>query len=182
MDDEKIISLYWSRDESAVTATSEKYSRYCHSVAFAILRADGEAEECVNDTLFKAWNAIPPTRPTRLRAFLGKITRNLALNRYSERHAEKRSGEVELCADELYECLPSADAPIDEALALTEAINSFLASLPRRTRTVFVQRYWYCLTVKEIAEAHLMRESAVKVTLMRARDALKKHLIKELFI
>ena len=183
MDDDRIIALYWSRDEGAIAATGEKYGRYCHAVAYNILRSDGDAEECVSDTYVKAWEAIPPTRPTRLKAFLARITRNLALNRCERSRAEKRGGESELCLDEFLECLPSPDTPIDESLALKEAINAFLAKLPKRTRTVFVMRYWYFASVKEIARAHLMRESTVKVTLMRARDALREHLIKEeLFI
>ena len=179
MDDEKIISLYFLRDESAISATDEKYGSYCRVIANNVLRDESESEECVNESYLKTWQTVPPTKPTSLKAYLGRITRNLALDRYRRDSAKKRSGEVSLCADELYECLPSEDAKIADSLALADAINRFLASLPARSRVLFVQRYWYCMTTKEIARANLMRESAVKVSIMRARDAFRLFLIKE---
>ena len=179
MDDAKIISLYFSRDESAISATDEKYGSYCKAVADNILRDEPESEECVNESYLKTWQTVPPTKPTSLKAYLGRITRNLALDRYRRDRAKKRSGEAELSADELYECLPTEDAEIADSLALTDAINRYLASLPARSRVLFVQRYWYCMTTKEIARANLMRESAVKVSIMRARDAFRQFLIKE---
>ena len=179
MDDAKIISLYFLRDESAISATDEKYGAYCRTVAGSILRDGPEAEECVSDSYYKTWQTVPPTRPTSLKAYLGRITRNLALDRYRRDRAKKRSGEAELSADELYECLPAEGAEISDSLALADAINRFLASLPQRSRVLFVQRYWYCMTIKEIARANLMRESAVKVSIMRSRDAFREFLIKE---
>lgn len=179
MDDAKIISLYFSRDESAITETDKKYGRYCRAVAENILRDEPDAEECVSDTYLRTWQTVPPTRPTSLKAYLGRIARNLALDRYRKSRAKKRSGEAMLSADELYECAPSTDAPIDDSLSLADAINRFLASLPQKSRVPFVQRYFYCMTTAEIAKANLMRESAVKVGLMRVRDAFKQFLIRE---
>lgn len=179
MHDEAIIELYFARNEAAISATDEKYGRLCHTVALNVLRSEGDADECVNDAYHKAWMTIPPTHPKNLKAFIARITRNTAIDRYRERCAEKRAAETELCLDEFIECLPSESAQIDESLALTEAINAFLAALPKRTRTVFVMRYWYLSEISEIAKAHGMRESAVKVSLMRTRNALRDHLIKE---
>ena len=179
MDDAKIISLYFSRDESAIAATDEKYGRYCRTVAYNILSDEPDSEECVSDTYLRVWQTVPPTRPTSLKAYLGRITRNLALDRYRKDRAKKRRAELELCSDELYECIPSKDSEIDSSLALADAINRYLASLPERNRVLFVQRYWYCMTTKEIARANLMRESAVKVAIMRTRNAFRGFLIRE---
>ena len=107
MNDQEIIALYWAKQERAISATAEKYGSYCHTIAYNILYDHFEAEECVNDTYLGAWNSIPPQRPNRLAAFLGKITRNLALNRYKRNHAAKRGrGQVEIALSELENCIP----------------------------------------------------------------------------
>ena len=107
MNDQEIIALYWAKEERAISATAEKYGSYCHTIAYNILYDRFEAEECVNDTYLGAWNSIPPQRPNRLAAFLGKITRNLALNRYKRNHAAKRGGgQVEIALSELENCIP----------------------------------------------------------------------------
>ena len=108
MRDHEIIELYWARNESAIAATAEKYGNYCHTIAYNILRNKEDAEECSNDTYLGAWNSIPPQRPNRLSIYLGKITRNLALNRYKRYTAEKRGhGQVVLALSELEACVPS---------------------------------------------------------------------------
>ena len=108
MDDNKIIGLFWQRAEAAIDEVSRKYAGYCHSIAYRILYSDEDADECVNDTWLRAWNAIPPARPNRLSTFLGKITRNLSLNRYEKMNAEKRGGGVvEIAISELEDCIPS---------------------------------------------------------------------------
>ncbi|MBQ8345846.1 MAG: sigma-70 family RNA polymerase sigma factor [Clostridia bacterium] len=178
MDDKRIVSLFWDRSESAISETQRKYGAYCHTVAYRILESHEDSEECVNDTFLKAWNAIPPHKPEKLSAFLGKITRNLALDRYEKKWAQKRGGQVELALEELAECLPSPDstAPMSEELILKEAINAFLASLPQTTRIIFMRRYWYLCSVREIAESFSMTESNVKVLLMRTRNKMKIYL------
>ena len=181
MDDQKIVDLYLQRCESAIGETQKKYGKYCHHIAYSILYSNEDAEECVNDTYLRAWNSIPPAKPRRLSTFLGKITRNLALDRYDRSTAQKRGGQTPLALDELSECIPDADSTADpaDAIVLGDAINSFLASLPTHTRQIFLQRYWYLCSIRTIARNFDMSESAVKVALMRARNQFKEHLEKE---
>ena len=182
MQDEKIISLYWERSQEAIAATSEKYGRYCHTVAWNILYDEQDSEECVNDTWLRAWNAMPPQRPTFLKAFLGKITRNLALNRYEAHRAARRgSGETALCLDEL-EGIVSGKEDTEEAvdrMALGAALNRFLEGLRPEERRIFLQRYWYMCPVREIAERAGCGESRIKMQLLRLRARLKEELEKE---
>ena len=182
VEDKQIIDLYWARAETAISETAKKYGRYCHSIAFNILHNHEDSQECVNDVYLKAWKAMPPQRPNRLSVFLGKITRNLSLNRYKKQTAEKRGcGQVPLVLDELQECIPAADSTeqaIDD-LALAEALNQFLASLPPETRKIFMRRYWYISSIQEIAEDFHMGESKVKMLLLRTRNKLKLFLEKE---
>ena len=180
MEDGKIVELYWAREESALAETDKKYGKYCKSIARAILYSDGDAEECFNDTLLKAWDAMPPSRPTFLKAFLGKITRHLALDRYDYDRAQKRNSAATVVMDEIGSALPETEgeSPAD-ALALKEAINSFLAALPSRTRIVFMRRYWYFCSVREIADGMGMSEGSVKIMLFRARERFKSHLEKK---
>ena len=182
MDDKLIIDLYWARSESAVSKTAEKYGNYCFSIAVNILQNQADAEECVNDTYLKAWEAIPPQRPGILGSFLGKITRNLALNKYQEQRTKKRGGgEVSLLLSELEDCIPSLSTVESEhdSNIVVEAINSCLISMNSESRNVFVRRYWYADPVKAIAARFQMSESKVKSMLFRARKTLKAHLEKE---
>lgn len=182
MDDTKIIKLYMERSEQAILETSQKYGRYCHFIAFNILQNDNDAEECVNDTYLRTWNAIPPKQPNRLQTFLGKITRNLALNRYEKQSAQKRGGgKVSTILDELDECISSeacAETFVDE-LAIKDILDSFLSKLPAETRKIFVRRYWYMDSIKDIAKAYGLTESKVTVILFRARAKLKEGFEKE---
>lgn len=182
MDDEAIIDLYWDRDEKAIRETHNKFGRYCHSIAYNILQNRQDAEECVNDTWLRVWDAIPPQRPGRFLAFVGKITRNLALNRLEAYGAQKRgSGQNELIFDELAEVLPAPghEARIVEEIVLTKVLNGFLAKLTPETRIIFMRRYWYLSTVREIARDLGVGESKVKMTLLRTRNALKQELEEE---
>lgn len=182
MDDNQIMELYWSRSEDAIAATSEKYGRYCHAIADHILGSREDSEECVNDAYLRLWNAIPPRRPEHLGAFLGAITRNLALDRYRSAGAEKRgAGQTAAVLEELERCAPAGgrSGRLDDALALTDALNRFLASLPPQTRRIFMGRYWYFHTIREIAAAYGLSEGKVKMTLLRTRRKLKAHLEKE---
>lgn len=182
MDDSKIIGLYWARSEQAISETAKKYGRYCHAIAYSILRNDADSEECVNDTYLRAWDAIPPQRPNKLQAFLGKITRNLSLNKWEKLLAEKRGGEqAALILDELSECIPdNGDAAHTvENMVIRDALDRFLDELPAETRKMFVRRYFYMSSVKEIANAYGFSESKVTVTLFRTRKKLKSALEKE---
>lgn len=182
MNDKQIVDLYWERSESALSETANKYGRYCHYIAFNILHNNEDSVECVNDTYLRAWNSMPPHRPNMLSTFLGKITRNLSLNRYEQYTAEKRGfGQTALVLDELENCIPAtADVEqiIDET-ALVEALNRFLASLPKETQKVFMRRYWYLSPIKEIADEYGISESKVKMMLLRSRNNLKMLLEKE---
>lgn len=182
MDDSKIVELYWNRREDAITETDAKYGRYCNSIAYRILYNSRDAEECVNDTYMRAWYAIPPHRPARLSVFLGKITRNLSLNRYKEKHTEKRGGgQIEIVLDELQEvvCARSDMENFVDETVLTEALNVFLSGLPQANRVIFVKRYWYMYPIKAIAKDMSMKESYVTTLLFRMRKELKLHLEKE---
>lgn len=181
MEDQKIVELYWERSEAAILETQKKYGRYCHYIAYNILYSDRDAEECVNDTYIKAWTAMPPHRPERLSAFLGKITRNTALDRYERNRAKKRDAEVALILDEMGQCIPDAKTggSMADELALKEAINGFLRSLPLQTRMLFVRRYWYMSPVKELSREFGLTVSNVKVTLLRTRNKFKAYLEQE---
>ena len=182
MDDHQIMKLYWERSEQAISETARKYGRYCHFIAYHILRNDSDSEECVNDTYLRAWNSIPPKRPNRLQTFLGKITRNLALNRYEKMSAQKRGGgQIPVILDELGECISSEiyTESIADELTVKDALNTFLGGLHTEARKIFVRRYWYMDSVKEIAKAYGLTESKVTVTLFRTREKLKKLLEKE---
>ena len=179
MEDEKIIALYWERNENAVRETNAKYGRYCYTVAYNILHSHEDSEECVNDTWNSAWNIIPPEKPTRLQSFLARITRNIAIDRYRYDHAQKRSSEVEIAIDEYWECIPNQDASIDDEVVLKRAINGFLSSLDKNTRIIFMRRYWYSMSVKDIADSMRLSESHVSVILHRTRSKFKMYLTKE---
>ena len=182
MDDRQIIALYNERSEAALSETAKKYGRYCRSIAYNILSNEEDCEECVNDTWLKAWEAIPPQCPDSLPAFLGRITRNLALNRYKHNTREKRGGgQTPLVLEELADCIPggsNAETAAEEAL-LVDVLNRFLEGLPVQKRKIFLRRYWYMSSVKEIAADFGLSESNVKMTLLRTRSKLKQTLEKE---
>ena len=182
MDDKQILDLYWERSEVAISETSKKYGKYCRYIAFNILHNDEDSEECVNDTYLRAWNSIPPNRPSVLKTFLGKITRNLSLDRYELLNAKKRNGgQMPLVFDEIQECIPSLDSTenIVEEIALTDILNRFLSSLSLEQRKIFMRRYWYLSPIKEITTEYGMSESKIKMSLFRSRNELKKLLEKE---
>ncbi len=179
MTDARIVELYFARSEEAIAETDRKYRRTCHAVAYSILRSDEDAEECVADTWLRAWNAIPPEKPAHLGAWLCTVTRRIALNRYEASTAAKRYAGLESSLEELSECLSDGAITVADEVALAEAINSFLASLPTRTRMIFMRKYWYMDSVADIAKALGMGESAVKVTLHRTRVRFRSYLEKE---
>ena len=167
MDDTTIVQLYWDRDERAIPATSGKYGNYCNSIAWNILGNREDAEECVNDTYLCAWTSMPPHRPRVLSAFLGKLTRNLSLNRYKHHTAEKRGGgEAPAVLDEIAELVSDTDN-VERAVdrrELVRAIDTFLERLPADKRRIFVCRYWYFDPVSKIASRFGMTENHVSVT------------------
>ena len=184
MEDNQIIDLYWERKEEAITATNDKYGRYCYSISENILHQAEDSEECVNDTWLHTWNAIPPKRPEHLKLFLARIIRNLAINRYSERTADKRGGqEIDLVLDELSECL-IGDSNVEDAVEakdLEMCIHTFVRTLPVRDANLFARRYFFAESVADIANRYGMNENNAMVILSRTRKKLKGILIKEGF-
>ena len=182
MDDEQIIDLYWQRSETAMTQTQTKYGNFLLSIANRILSDQEDARECVNDTYWGAWNAIPPTRPRVLSAFLGKMTRRISIDRWRHLSAERRGGgTVPLALEELAGCIPGGSDPAAavEAKELAKAIDSFLNTLPQTEQQVFVLRYFHLAGILEIARRYRITESKVKSMLHRTRLKLRAHLAKE---
>lgn len=181
MDDVRIVELYFERDESAISATGEKYGAYCTAIAKNILGNAEDAAECVNSAYLYAWNSIPPHRPQNLATFLGKITRNISLNRYKKNTADKRgAGELPAVLDELAELISGKNDVEKEFFEkeLTEAVNAFLGTLSPKKRSIFIRRYWHTESIADIADRFGMKESAVTMTLTRTRKSLKEYLIK----
>ena len=182
MDDCEIIELYWARREEALTETDKKYGRLCRSVAYNILRSHEDTEECVNDTWMRAWNAMPPARPGVLSAFLSRITRNLALDTYKAAKAGKRGGgQVAAALEELGDCIAAREG-VEQEMAyreLTELLDGFLRQLPEKECCIFLRRYWYADSTREIARRYGMPEGSVKSLLSRTRQKLKKMLEQE---
>lgn len=182
MEDNEIISLYMDRSEAAISETDRKYGKYCRYIAYGILHNDEESEECVNDTYLRVWNAIPPHCPNCLRTFIGKITRGLALNKLEKLSAKKRGeGQTALALEELGECIPDNHNAKDPAedIVIKETLDRFLENLPSESRKIFVRRYWYMSSIREIADEFGLKESKVSVTLFRLRKKLKTELEKE---
>ena len=182
MDDSEIIRLFFSRSEQAILECRDKYGPYCAAIAYRILSSIEDSEECVSDVWQRAWDAVPPAEPADLRAYLGKITRNLALSRLREAGTIKRGGtSVRLALEELGECAGPGDVPEDALIRkqISEAVNRFLAELPKEKRAVFVLRYWYLYSGAEIARETGIREATVRTMLFRLRKQLKGRLEKE---
>lgn len=183
MDDKKIVDLYWMRSESAISETDKKYGKYCRYIAERILESEEDAREVQNDTYLQVWNTVPPNRPDPLKTYVGAISRNLSLNRYEARHAQKRDGVLGEALEELSECIAQKDdIPTEREERLRELLDSFLATLPKRTRRVFLRRYWYASSISEIAKDYGMSENHVTVMLHRTRKALADILQKEGFL
>lgn len=180
MEDSSIVALFWARDEQALTETSAKYGKYCWSISFHILKNRQDAEECVNDTYVQAWNAMPPQKPFALGAFLGKITRNLSINVYRSRTAQKRGGKLtQVVIDELLECGNDGPEALLEAAELSRLLDRFLRELPQKDCCIFLRRYWYVDTLEEIAGRYGLSLGSVKSSLFRSRKKLKAYLEKE---
>jgi RNA polymerase sigma-70 factor (ECF subfamily) len=182
VEDQQIIDLYFERNGKAIQETSDKYGAYCYAVSHRIVCDHGDAEECVNDTWLRAWNAIPPSRPNVFRQFLAKITRNLSFDRYRANQAKKRgNGEMEAVLEELEECIAGTGSPEEalEAEELKKSMNQFIQTLPSREGDIFLRRYYYVEPTSDIAKRYAMKESNVLTILSRTRTKLKSHLIKE---
>lgn len=184
MEDEKILDLFFDRNEEAIAAARDCYGSYCASVAGNILDAPEDVEEVLSDTWLRAWNSIPPQRPGNLKLYLARIARNLAFDRFRSQSREKRGGsQAVLALEELSHCIPSFDHPgaALEEKELGTAVNAFLAELPRRDRVIFLRRYFHTQSFEEIAAHCGISQGAVRTALSRTRKKLKQYLKKEGF-
>ena len=172
--DAEIIDLYWRRDEQAIQMTANRYGSLCMRVAMNILDNSADAEECVNDTYLKAWKSIPPARPTVLSAFLTKITRNLALDRYRASKRQKRNGEFTVMLSELGDCVPAPEET--DATELLSHIKTFLSRLDELDRNLFVGRYFHAYEVGRLANGYGLSRNAVSLRLHKTREKLRAYL------
>jgi len=181
LEDSRIIALFFERSEQAIAELDNKYGSAIKKTAANILNDRLDVEECVNDTYLRTWNSIPPQKPSPLVSYVCKIARNLALDRYHANKAEKRNDAFDLILDEMEECIPSmlrVETEI-EAKELSAAISRFLLTLSRDDRFLFVRRYWYADSVKELAAETRGNADRISVRLFRIREKLKKSLVKE---
>lgn len=180
MDDERIIQLFFARDEEALSALKEKYGGLCRKIAYNITRSSPDAEEVVSDAYLGVWRSIPPNHPDPLLPYVARIVRNLAFKKTRYNGAVKRKN-AQVPYNELEECLPAACRTQDDfdGEELTRLLNAFLGGLDRTTRIAFVRRYWYCDPVKEIATALGMRAHTLTVRLARTRERLAVFLSEE---
>ena len=180
MEDEKIITLFFDRDERAIFETREKYGPYCTAIAYNILSSFEDTEECVSDTYLRAWNSIPPNHPRSLKGYVGRIAHNLALSMFRKQNAKKR-GVIQEVLDELQ--IPDLSDPAETAELKETArlISDFLWTLPEERRRVFVLRYWYYETIPSISRTTGWKETRIKSELSRTRNKLKHYLEQEGF-
>ena len=181
MEDAAIIELFWARNEEAIRETRTKYGTYCYAIARRLLGSPEDAEDCVSDTWHAAWNAMPPERPNSLRAWLGRVTRNLSLARWNREHRQKRDRGLTDLLSELEDCLPSRETAETalEARELGRALEDWLSSLPREDRRLFLRRYWYGVSLQDLAAAAGTRPEQLAQKMLRLRRSLRKALEKE---
>lgn len=181
MKDSEIIELFWTRDERAIAETDKKYGGLCRSIAQNLLDTPEDAEECVSDAFLAAWEQIPPQRPVNFRAWLGKLVRNISVNRWHSGHARKRYGGPRALLSELDECIPSPDnvEKIVDGLELTELLESWLQSLSKDDRALFIRRYWYGETLSELSKLWGTTPEKLAQRMFRLRRKLRSRLEKE---
>ena len=180
MDDNRIVNLFWERDERAIEETEAKYGALCYRIAHNVLNDRQDAEECVNDTYIGLWNAIPPATPHNFKAFVCKIARNASLKRFAFLTREKRTSHIQISLDELEGVLSDERyAPEISDEDVGKHISAFLRGQKSDTRNVFIRKYVFFDSVSDIAERYGFTESKVKNILFRTRNKLKEYLIKE---
>ena len=180
MEDQRIVDLYWNRDEDAILHTQRKYGGVCQTIANNILGNPQDAEECVNDAYLKVCNSIPPERPESLLGFLSRVVRNISLDKYRFNRAEKRSRGADIMFSELEECLSDESlAALNEDEGIVDAINLFLKTLDQENRILFVRRYYYMDSNEMLAKTFGINDNTIRQRLFRMRENLKKFLEKE---
>ena len=179
MEDKAIIALYWERDEKAIAETKGKFGNYCRQIALNILNSLPDAQECENDTYLAAWNTMPPQRPERLKCFLGRLVRNISLNRFDYQTAQKRGGGFYTVYEELEQVGVDDTQQQVEMAFVTKAVMQFLDKAKPEHQDMFVRRYWYCEKMADIARLFSVRENKVAVILFRMRRDLRTFLQEE---
>ena len=181
MDDEKIIKLFFDRDENAISAVSAKYGRLCRHIASGILASSEDCQECVSDTFMALWRSIPPQHPVNLAAFIGKTARNLALKRYEYISAEKRNPNAVCSFEELSDSVSGSDTPENaaEAQIISDSVSKFLRKQSKTKRGIFICRYWYFDSIETICRKTGFSQSKVTSTLYNMRKKLREHLESE---
>lgn len=181
MEDEKIIDLYFKRDETAITETAVQYGAFCLKIAINFLSNIRDAEECVNETFYQAWNLIPPERPNKLQPWLGRITRNIAIKLWQKNHAEKRYNAMDRALCDLEDTLPSSENLEHEIedRELGATISKWLRSLTLEDRQLFVRRYWYGISLNELAREIGTNANSLAQKMHRLRIRLKSFLEQE---
>ena len=181
MEDREIVALYWRRDERAITETDRKYGGLCRAIAMNLLSVREDAEECVNDTWLQAWNSMPEQRPERLRAWLGRVVRNLSISRWRAAHRQKRYAGIELLLSELDECVPSPDDTqrTVELNELSTLIDGWLRTLSEEDRTLFLRRYWNGEQLAALAAERNIAPGSLAQRMHRLRAGLKTKLEQE---
>ena len=180
MEDHQILTLLLAKEEQGLKELEIKYGTKLKHLAMSILPEE-DALECLNDMYLAVWNSIPPKQPDYLFAYTAKICRNLALNRVEWNNAAKRNAVVVELSDELLECIPNTSATMEQK-ELTHLLHSFLMTLPEQKRNLFIHRYWYGASIKELSTSFGYREAKVKSMLFRIRKQLWKELNKEEFV
>lgn len=177
-DDEKIIEMFFARSEQAIQELDLKYGKVCHRLSYNIVNSRQDAEECVNDAYLGAWNAIPPAKPDPLLTYICKIVRNISLKIYYRKQAAKRSSAYTIAMEEIETCLAdlnTVEAEI-EARELARIIEDFLDTLTMENRAIFVRRYWFSDSCRDIAGFVGLSEKNISVRLTRIRQKMKRHL------
>lgn len=180
MDDNKIIDLFFARNEDAIKFTDDTYGRRLHRLADRIVQNAQDAEESVSDTYLKTWQTIPPTRPTYFFAYLARLCRNFSLKKLDWKNAQKRNAEVIALTDEMSQCIPDTARSYQvDGREMGQLLDAFLRTLSPENQMVFLRRYWYVDTIAEIAARYGISESAVQMRLARTKTRLAEYLAKE---
>ena len=185
IDDEKIIELFFERSEQGIRELDMKYGKICRNLSYNIVNSRRDAEECVNDAYLGAWNAIPPARPDPLLSYIVKIVRNISLKIYWRKEAAKRSSHYTIALEEIEACIADQKTVEDEieARELARIIEDFLDTLTVENRVIFMRRYWFSDSYKDIAELVGLSEKNISVRLTRIREKMKQYLIeREVFV
>lgn len=181
MKDKEIVTLYFERVENAILETDKKYGKLCRKISMGITNDIRDTEEIINDTWMTVWNTIPPKNPHSLKTYICRIAKNLSLKKYEYNHALKRKSEYEYSLEELNDCIGSKEN-VEEGIMqeeLVHVINQFLGNISEENRILFLKRYWFLYSVKDIAKEARISEKNASMRLARIRKQLKQYLRKE---